>query len=115
MLKDIDEQGRTRNLRDIDHCSEFDRKWRGITAEERSAIDAEIERPGRPITVRHALLRTAQSDVRLLAKVTRPLAIQCPTHSPSHRLRRGRCLTLRANRYRRAKRPKTDFASAASV
>jgi len=44
MLKDIDEKGGTRTLKDIDHRAEFDRKWREFTPAEQSAIDAEIER-----------------------------------------------------------------------
>ncbi len=44
MLKDIDEKGSVREMRDIDYRAEFDRKWSEFTPGERRAIDAEITR-----------------------------------------------------------------------
>jgi hypothetical protein len=44
MLKDMDEKGHVREMRDIDYRSQFDRKWNEFTPEEQRAIDAEIAR-----------------------------------------------------------------------
>src|ERR1700681_2939661 len=44
MLKDMDDKGRVREMRDIDYRSQFDRKWNEFTPEEQRAIDAEIAR-----------------------------------------------------------------------
>ena len=44
MLKDIDEKGRTRELKDIDYRNPFDTKWDEFTSEEQEAIDTEIQR-----------------------------------------------------------------------
>jgi hypothetical protein len=44
MLRDMDDKGGIRELRDIDYRSQFDRKWLEFTPEEQQAIDEEIER-----------------------------------------------------------------------
>ena len=44
MLNDIDENGGTRVMDDIDYRQRFDRKWNEFTAAEQQAIDNEIER-----------------------------------------------------------------------
>lgn len=44
MLKDIDEKGGVREMRDIDYRERFDLKWSEFTAEEQRVIDSEITR-----------------------------------------------------------------------
>jgi len=44
LLKDIDEKGGTRELRDIDYREEFDRKWNEFSLDEQQEIDAEVTR-----------------------------------------------------------------------
>lgn len=44
MLKDIDENGGVREIRDIDYRERFDRKWNEFTAGEQQVIDSEINR-----------------------------------------------------------------------
>ena len=43
-LRDIDEKGATRDVRDLDYRAEFDRKWSTFAAEEQQTIDDAIER-----------------------------------------------------------------------
>jgi hypothetical protein len=44
LLKDIDEKGGMRELRDIDYREGFDRKWNEFSLDEQQAIDAEVTR-----------------------------------------------------------------------
>ena len=44
MLIDMDENGRMRELNDIDYRERFDLKWNEFTPQEQLAIDAEINR-----------------------------------------------------------------------
>ncbi len=44
MLTDIDDRGGLRDMKDIDHRKEFDRKWDEFTPEEKQAIDTKINR-----------------------------------------------------------------------
>ena len=44
MLRDMDEKGGIRELKDIDYRRQFNDKWREFTPEEQGAIDAEIRR-----------------------------------------------------------------------
>jgi hypothetical protein len=44
MLKDIDERGGMRDMKDIDYRQRFDKKWEEFPLEEQQAIDAEITR-----------------------------------------------------------------------
>ena len=44
MLTDLDYRNSLRDMKDIDHRKEFDRKWNEFTPEEKGAIDAEIKR-----------------------------------------------------------------------
>jgi hypothetical protein len=41
MLRDMDDKGGIRELKDIDYRSQFDRKWCEVTPEQQTAIDAD--------------------------------------------------------------------------